>query len=117
VVKVIFDAVKTINLKITNKDNTTEDSFHIERFFHQPEGHLMCHYLMSKGLDNHESQHQFDFSQDTQQIYYVFFDSYYYIIEQGITGILPHMDSISDIIGWYMQFIHRHREFFLKLFP
>ena len=27
------------------------------------------------------------------------------------------MDSISDFVGWHMQFMHKEREFFLKFFP
>ena len=77
----------------------------------------MCHYLMTEGLDKIMSQYQFDFSQETQTIYHEFFDSLNYIIEQAIDKNMPNMDSITHFIGFYLQFMHKEREFYLKLFP
>ena len=71
---------------------------------------------MTNGLDQ-KNQFQFDFSSETQAIYHEFFDSLNYIIEQAIEGFMPQLDEISDFVGWYLSFIHRERDFFLKLFP
>lgn len=71
---------------------------------------------MSDGLDNINSKYQFDFSQETQAIYHEYFDAKSYIIEQAIIQNLPKMSSISEFVGWYLQFVHREREFYLKFF-
>lgn len=55
----------------------------LEVFFYKPKGSPMCKALMAKGLDCINSQHQFDFASETQQIYHEYFDSLNYIIEQG----------------------------------
>ena len=61
----------------------------IDRYFYLPEGASMCKVLMEKGLDNVNSIYQFDFANETHQIYHEFFDSLNYIIEQAILNILP----------------------------
>ena len=65
VLKTIKEALQKINLKIVKQEGQEQSSFHMERYFFQPQGHSMCKTLMEHCLDNHSSQYQFDFSQET----------------------------------------------------
>lgn len=66
VMKTIKESFQTINLQILKEQNSPgsadSSTFQIDRYFTSHKNCGVSKFLMSEGLDNMQSEHQFDFA-------------------------------------------------------